>query len=77
MKALGQFARLAGLSQGQFEACVGNEVEMDKILAGSETARKSFGVQSTPTLIVNGRKIEGARSFEDLDALFAKILAES
>jgi len=76
VQALGQLSRLAGLSQGQFESCVGNEGEMDKILAGAETARKDLGVQSTPTLIVNGRKIEGARSFEELDALFAKIVAE-
>jgi len=75
--ALGQIARLAGLSQGQFESCIGNEAEMDKILAGAETARKAFGVQSTPTLIINGRKVEGARNFAEFDALFAKILAES
>ncbi len=77
VQALGQMARLAGMSQGQFESCVGDEAEMDKILARAQHGSKTFGVESTPTMIVNGRKVEGARSFEEYDELFAKIAAES
>jgi protein-disulfide isomerase len=77
VQALGQMARLAGLSQERFESCIGNEGEMDKIIARAQHGGKTFGVQSTPTLIVNGQKIEGARSFEELDKIFAKIAAGS
>jgi protein-disulfide isomerase len=77
VQALGRTARLAGLSQGQFDSCVGDEAEMDKILTRAQHGGQTFGVESTPTLIVNGRKIEGARSFEELDEIFAKIAAGS
>jgi len=77
VQALGQMARLAGLSQGRFDACVSDEAEMDKILRRAEHGGKTFNVESTPTLIVNGRKFEGARSFEELDKIFTKIAAGS
>jgi protein-disulfide isomerase len=77
VQELGQIARLAGMSQGQFESCVGDEAEMDKIITRAQTGRTTFNVESTPTMIVNGRKIEGAQSFEDYDAIFSKIAADS
>ena len=77
VQALGQTALLAGLSKAQFESCIADEVAMDKILTRAQHGRKTFNVESTPTLIVNGRKVEGARSFEEFDKIFAKIAAES
>jgi len=77
MQAISQTARLAGMSKSQFEACVADEAEMDKILARRQHGGKTFNVESTPTLVVNGRKVEGARSFEEFDEIFAKIAAGS
>ncbi len=77
LKALGQMARLAGLSQEKFEACANDEAEMDRILERRQDGIQSYGVQSTPTLIVNGRKVEGARSFEYLERIFKEIVPES
>ena len=77
LKALGQMARLAGLSQEKFEACANDEAEMDRILERRQDAIRSYGVQSTPTLIVNGRKVESARSFEYLEKIFKEIVPDS
>ena len=77
IKALGQLARLAGLSQEKFEVCVNDEAEMDRILLRRQDGVKTYGVQSTPTLIVNGTKVDGARSFEHLEKIFEKIVPES
>ncbi len=77
LKVLGQMARLAGLSQEKFEACANDEAEMDRILVRRQDGIQTYGVQSTPTLIVNGRKVEGARSFEYLEKIFKKIVSES
>jgi len=77
IQALSQTARLAGMSQEQFDKCVADEAEMDKILTRAQDGSKTFGIESTPTLIVNGKKLEGARSFEDYDKIFAKIVADS
>lgn len=77
IKELGQTARLAGMSQSQFESCVGDEAQMDKIVTRAQDGRTKFNVESTPTMIVNGRKVEGALSFEDYEAIFTKIAADS
>jgi protein-disulfide isomerase len=77
LKALGQLARLAGLSQEKFEACVNDETEMDRILARRQDGIKTYEVQSTPTLIINGEKFESARSFEALEKRFKEIVSDS
>ncbi len=77
LKMLGQMARLAGLSQEKFEACANDEAEMDRILERRQDGVRSYEVKSTPTLIVNGRKVEGARSFEYLEKIFKEIVPES
>jgi protein-disulfide isomerase len=77
LKMLGQMARLAGLSQEKFEACANDEAEMDRILERRQDGVKTYGVKSTPTLIVNGRKVEGARSFDYMEKIFREIVPES
>ncbi len=77
LKALGQMARLAGLSQEKFEACANDEAEMDRILERRQDGIETYGVESTPTLIVNGRKVNGARSFDHLEKIFKDIVPES
>jgi protein-disulfide isomerase len=77
LKALGQIARLAGLSQEKFEACANDEAELDRILERRQDGIQTYDVQSTPTLIVNGRKVNGARGFEYLEKIFKEIVSES
>ncbi len=70
LKMLGQMARLAGMSQEKFDACANDEDEMDRILERRQDGIQTYGVESTPTLIVNGTKVSGARSFEHLERIF-------
>ncbi len=77
LKALGQIARLAGLTQEKFEACANDEAEMDRILLQRQDGTKIYDVNSTPTLIVNGQKVDGARSFEHLEKIFKEIVPDS
>lgn len=60
MGALAQLARLAGLDQQTFDACVSDNAKLDTILRERQEGESAFGVNSTPTFIVNGRKVEGA-----------------
>ncbi len=75
IKAIGQMARLAGLSKDKFETCVNDQAEMDRILARRQDGAQTYGVQSTPTLIINGQKVEGARSFKYLSTLIENAAA--
>ena len=77
LKVLGQYAKLAGLSQERFDACVNDRGEMDKIIERAQEGRAAYEVSSTPTLIVNGEKVEGARSFEKFETIFRKFLPDA
>ena len=77
LKVLGQMARLAGMSQEKFDACVSDEAEMDRILERRQDGMRTYDVRSTPTLIINGRKVEGARDFDYLEKIFKEIVSES
>ena len=77
LKVLSQYAKLAGLSQERFEACVTDQGEMDKIIARAQEGRAAYEVSSTPTLIVNGEKVEGARSYEKFETIFRKYLPDA
>jgi len=74
LKVLGQYAKLAGLSQERFDACVNDQAEMDKIITRAQEGRTTHEVRSTPTLIVNGEKFEGARDYPNFDKVFRKIV---
>ncbi len=71
--ALSQLAKLAGMDQSTFDSCFSDEEEMDRILARARAGAEAFDVQSTPTLIVNGKKVVGAMTYED----FEKVLQEA
>ena len=77
LKALGQMARLAGMSQEKFESCANDEAEMDRILERRQDGTQTYDVKSTPTLIINGRKVEGARDFDHFEKIFKEIVSES
>jgi protein-disulfide isomerase len=53
----------AGLDVDKFNACFDNKSAADAVKADQEEAT-ALGVRSTPTFFVNGRKVEGAVSYE-------------
>ncbi len=65
--ALAQLAALAGLDRGRFDACIADQGEMDRILARAQHARDTYDIQSTPTFVVNGRKVEGALGYDEFN----------
>ena len=58
--------RQAGLSEKDFTACLSNQSMLDKIESVRKTATDKLGVNSTPTFFVNGEKLTGDVSIEDL-----------
>ncbi len=73
MAALSQMAKLAGMDQAAFDACVADEAAMNQILTRAREGAETYDVQSTPTFIVNGKKVTGALGYED----FEKVLKEA
>jgi protein-disulfide isomerase len=56
----------AGLNEKDFNACLANQSMLDKIEAIRKTATDKLGVNSTPTFFVNGEKLTGDVSMEEL-----------
>lgn len=68
-EALLSIARLAGFSQEAFEACLTDQALLDDIRAVKDRGEKEFGVSSTPTFFINGKKYAGAMSVEEMSAI--------
>ena len=69
---LSKSLRIAGMGDKEVQACLANDAVANAVIAdyrGGET----LGVNSTPTLFINGEKLSGARPIEELDALFGKL----
>ncbi len=75
--ALERIAKLGGLSSEKFEACLANKSLEDAILAQSFKGQKEFDITGTPTVIVNGKKVETPHSFADLDKILKPLAPQS
>lgn len=70
---LAQIAATAGIDRPTFDACLANKDVEAKIVATRKAGEDAFQINSTPTFIVNGVKLEGGQTYDDLKALFAKL----
>jgi protein-disulfide isomerase len=70
LQALSRIARLGGISEDKFNACINDKALNDRILNERLVAQQQYGVESTPTFFVNGKKVVGALPYDD----FAKQL---
>ena len=59
-------AKQAGMSEQTFNACLSDQKMLDAMQAEQKRATEKFGVNSTPTLFVNGKKHVGGVSIEDM-----------
>ena len=73
-EALLQIARLAGFTQESFEACLTNQKLLDDVNAVRTKVANEFGVQSTPTFIINGKRYPGNMSIELMSAIIDPLL---
>ncbi len=73
-RELARVARFGGISQKDFDACLVNEPLMTDIRERAADAQQKFGIDSTPTFIIDGEKIVGARPFEDFRDAIEKAL---
>ncbi len=72
--ALLQLARLAGFSQESFEKCLSDQTLLNNVNAVRDLGSKDFGVESTPTFFINGKKYAGAMTVDQMSALIDSLL---
>jgi len=73
VEKLATIAATAGMDRATFDACLANKDIEAKIVATRKAGEDAFQVNATPTFIINGVKVEGEQSYDDLKALFAKL----
>lgn len=74
VEVLGQLARFTGMSSEEFKSCMTNEALIKQILQTRQTGHEEFGVDSTPSFLVNGDKYTGSMSLSEWDDILAKYL---
>ena len=63
-----------GISSVQFDKCLIDEVISDKILNDRIEANKKYSINSTPTIIINEKKLEGSASFKNIKKKIEKLI---
>jgi len=69
---LGKPLRIAGLGDAEIKACLANDAKANEVVADFRGG-EAIGVNSTPSLFINGTLYKGARSVDELDATLAKL----
>jgi protein-disulfide isomerase len=64
---LRRIGKQAGMDEPAVETCAKDQVLLDKIKADQAFAFETLKVDATPTIFVNGERLRGAMSFEELE----------
>ena len=70
---LARIALFGGMGEKEFDACLKNQPLMDAIRSQAEAAGKKYGIDSTPTFMIEGTKVSGAYPFDH----FKKIIDDA
>ena len=65
--ALEKLAKLGGISEKEFKACISDKKLEDQVAQSRLTASQQLGVDATPTFFINGKKFDGAPTVEAFD----------
>jgi protein-disulfide isomerase len=64
LAALKQIGRTAGIPEADVDRCINDQAGLNKIVDGIKEAQAKFGVDSTPSFVINGKKYTNM-PFED------------
>jgi len=64
--------RIAGMGENEIKACLANDAMSNAVLNDYKSG-EALGVNSTPTLFINGQLYRGSRSVDELDGVFGKL----
>ena len=73
-KNLEKIVKNLGINSTQFDKCLIDESISDKILKYRIDASERYSINSTPTVIINEKKLEGSVSFKNIKKKIEKII---
>jgi protein-disulfide isomerase len=74
LAAITAITRQAGMTQPEFETCLNNQAILDGLNATRDRAVNAFGVESTPTFFVNGKRVLGAQPLAEFEKIIDPLL---
>ncbi len=72
--SLFEIAKQAGFTQESFDKCLTDQKLLEQISAERTRASDVFGVNSTPTFFINGKRLGGTSSLSDFDKALEPLL---
>ena len=73
-KNLKKIVKNLGISSSQFDTCLVDDVISDKILNLRIEAHKEYSIDSTPTIVINEKKLKGSASLNNIIKRIEKII---
>lgn len=77
VKELRQVSKLAGFTEERFNQCVTDQEALEYIQQVRADGDQKYDIRATPTLIINGQKLEGAQPIERLQAVIDPLLEDA
>ena len=66
--------KLNGMNEQEVEGCAKDQAQLDRLAADQQYALRELKVVSTPTFFLNGVKLQGSMSFEELEERLKPLL---
>jgi len=63
--SLARIAKVGGMSQAEFDQCVADQKLSDSIINSRLNGQQHYGVDSTPTFFIDGKKVVGELPYEE------------
>jgi len=63
-----------GITSVEFNKCLDDGSISDKILNGRIDGNQKYSINSTPTIIINEKKLEGSASFKNIEKKIEKLI---
>ena len=71
---LKKIVKVFGINSSQFDDCLNNNNIEDMILSGRIEAQKKYSINSTPTIVINEKKLKNPATFENIKKEIEKII---
>ena len=69
-----ELAKQAGFTQESFDKCLTDDKLLSQVEASRTRASEVFGVSSTPTFFINGKRLEGAPTVAEFEKVLEPLL---
>ena len=71
---LKKIVQILGISPTKFNKCLNDETIADRILNGRIDGHQKYSINSTPTIIINEKKLESSASFKNIKKKIEKLI---